>query len=69
MTPAPYFGFKIPITLSNIEPELLDPLKAWKDLGHYHSSAKELVKKFQHNYQQYDLGDDKIRQAGPKLPN
>tara|TARA_Y100001960_G_C14019578_1_gene515321 strand:- start:12 stop:545 length:534 start_codon:yes stop_codon:yes gene_type:complete len=64
-----YFGFDIPTTLSDIEPDLLDPLKAWDDLDQYHNIAKELVKKFQHNYQQYDLGDDAILDAGPKLPN
>ena len=64
-----YFGFDIPTTLSDIEPDLLDPLKAWDDLDKYHKTAKELVKKFQHNYQQYDLGEDQLREAGPKLPN
>ena len=64
-----YFGFDIPTTLSDIEPDLLDPLKAWDDLDKYHKTAKELVKKFQQNYQQYDLGEDQLREAGPKLPN
>ena len=62
-------GLFIQTTLSDIEPDLLDPLKAWDDLDQYHNIAKELVKKFQHNYQRYDLGDDAILDAGPKLPN
>ena len=63
-----YFGFDIPTTLSSIEPSLLDPLKAWDNIEQYHDTAKELVKKFQHNYEQYDLGDDLLRSAGPKIP-
>ena len=63
-----YFGFDIPTTLSSIEPRLLDPLKAWDNIEQYHDTAKELVKKFQHNYEQYDLGDDMLRSAGPKIP-
>ena len=60
-----YFGFQIPTFLSDIESDLLNPLKAWGDLEEYHRSAGELVKKFQKNYEQYDLGDDTIRNAGP----
>ena len=63
-----YFGFDIPTTLSSIDPSLLDPLKAWDNIEQYHDTAKELVKKFQHNYEQYDLGDDMLRSAGPKIP-
>ena len=60
-----YFGFQIPTFLNDIESDLLNPLKAWSDLEEYHRSAGELVKKFQKNYEQYDLGDDTIRNAGP----
>ena len=61
-----YFGFQIPISLSDIEPSLLNPSKAWSDLKQYHDSARDLVKKFQDNYEKYDLGDDMIRNAGPQ---
>ncbi len=61
-----YFGFQIPLSLGDIEPSLLNPLKAWSDLEQYHTSARELVKKFQANYEKYDLGDDMIRNAGPQ---
>ena len=61
-----YFGFQIPLSLDDIEPNLLDPMKAWIELEEYHRSAKELVKKFQLNYKKYDLGDELIRSAGPK---
>ncbi len=64
-----YFGIKIPITLGNMNSNLLNPIKAWSDLSQYHCIAKELVEKFQLNYEQYDLGDTAIRNAGPKIPN
>ena len=60
-----YFGFQIPTTLGDIDPNLLNPLKAWKEVEEYHRSARELIQKFQENYIRYDLGDRKILNAGP----
>ena len=62
-----YFGFQIPKTLGNIDPNLLNPLKAWKDVEEYHRSARELIQKFQDNYKMYDLGDENILNAGPSI--
>ena len=44
---------------------LLIPSKAWSDKEEYDSVAKNLVSKFQANFEQYDLGDEEIRNAGP----
>ena len=62
-----YFGFQVPKTLGDIDPNLLNPLKAWRDVKEYHRSAKELVQKFQDNYKMYDLGDETILNAGPSF--
>jgi len=62
-----YFGFQVPNTLGDIDPNLLNPLKAWKDVEEYHRSARELIQKFQDNYKIYDLGDETILNAGPSL--
>ena len=62
-----YFGFQVPNTLGDIDPNLLNPLKAWKDVEEYHRSAKELIQKFQDNYKMYDLGDENILNAGPSF--
>ena len=62
-----YFGFQIPKTLSDVDPNLLNPLKAWKDVEEYHRSARELIQKFQDNYKMYDLGDETILNAGPSF--
>ena len=63
-----YFGFKIPEKLNNLDSNTLNPLYAWKMLDKYHSSAQMLVNKFQKNYKLYDLGDENILNAGPKIP-
>ena len=62
-----YFGFQVPKTLGDIDPNLLNPLKAWKDVEEYHRSARELIQKFQDNYKMYDLGDETILNAGPSF--
>ena len=63
----PYFGFQIPISLGEIDSNLLNPVRAWDNLDEYHVTAKELVQKFQANYKQYDLGDTAVLNAGPSL--
>jgi len=63
----PYFGFQIPISLGEIDSNLLNPIRAWDNLDEYHTTAKELVQKFQTNYKQYDLGDTAVLNAGPSL--
>ena len=63
--PDGYFGFQIPMSLGEIEPQLLHPTRAWSDVDEYRTSARSLVKKFQENYKQYDLGDKSILEAGP----
>jgi len=63
----PYFGFQIPISLGEIDSNLLNPVRAWNNLDEYHVTAKELVQKFQANYKQYDLGDTAVLNAGPSL--
>ena len=65
----PYFGIMVPQCLGDIDPDILVPAKAWKDQTEYNNIAKKLVKKFQKNFEQYDLGDAEILGAGPKIDN
>lgn len=65
----PYFGIMVPQRLGDIDPDILVPEKAWKDQTEYNNIAKKLVKKFQKNFEQYDLGDADILSAGPKIDN
>jgi len=62
----PYFGFMVPKTLSQIDSNLLIPAKIWDDQTLYKNIANELVRKFQKNFEEYDLGDPNLRLAGPK---
>ena len=63
----PYFHVKIPKSLGKIDSSILNPLHAWTNESEYHSGARELVEKFQENYNKYDLGDPEILQAGPTI--
>ncbi len=63
----PYFGIMVPQSLGDIDSALLIPAKVWKDQEEYRETAKDLVKKFQKNFEQYDLGDSEVRNAGPNL--
>ena len=55
--------------LGDIGPDILVAAKAWKDHNEYNNIAMKLVKKFQKNFEQYDLGDAEILSAGPKIDN
>lgn len=63
----PYFGILVPKTLGDIDASLLIPAKIWADEEAYRSTAVDLVKKFQDNFTQYDLGDEHVRDAGPSI--
>ena len=63
----PYFGVDVPTSLDNLGPETLLSAKAWSDLEEYKSVAEQLVKKFQENFKEFNIDDDKIIKAGPKL--
>ena len=63
----PYFGVDVPTSLDDLGPETLISSKAWSDLEEYKSVAEQLVKKFQENFKEFNIDDDKIVKAGPKL--
>ena len=63
----PYFSILVPKTLGDIDASLLIPKNIWADEEEYRSTAMDLVKKFQDNFTQYDLGDEYVRDAGPSI--
>jgi phosphoenolpyruvate carboxykinase (ATP) len=65
--PDPYFGVQVPKSLPGIESDFLIPAKRWNDTETYSLKAKELVKKFQDNFQQYDVESASVREAGPTI--
>ena len=63
----PYFGVDVPTSLDDLGPETLISSKAWSDLEEYKSVAEQLVNKFQENFKEFNIDDEKIVKAGPKL--
>ena len=63
----PYFNIKIPKVLPGIDSTILNPLHTWSSISEFHIQSQSLVKKFQKNYNKYDLGDSDISSAGPKI--
>jgi phosphoenolpyruvate carboxykinase (ATP) len=63
----PMFKFQIPTRLGDLDPSILNPRDAWPDSQAYEETARTLVKKFQENFRNYDLGDPDIRAAGPEI--
>ncbi|MCK5357694.1 MAG: phosphoenolpyruvate carboxykinase (ATP), partial [Elusimicrobiales bacterium] len=61
------FGFIIPKKLGDISPEILNPSKAWKDKAEYGIKRKELASLFIKNFKKFDIEDEDICNAGPKI--
>ena len=56
----------VPINVDGVESKLLNPIETWKDAESYQAYLKELVQKFQNNFEKFDVGHD-IISAGPKF--
>ena len=63
----PYFGVQVPTKIHDIDSDILIPSKAWSSKEDYIKIAESLVEKFQNNFKEYNIEDEKIRNAGPKL--
>ncbi|MBL0691040.1 MAG: phosphoenolpyruvate carboxykinase (ATP) [SAR324 cluster bacterium] len=64
----PVFGFLIPESLPNIESDILDPKKAWKNVDEYWNSYKELAKMFIENFEkEHSSYASHLIPFGPKL--
>ena len=61
----PAFGLKVPETCPDVPPEVLDPKTTWADKGAYDQTARELTKRFEVNFKQYEsyVGDS-VKAAG-----
>ncbi len=61
----PGFNIKIPTMLRNVDSNLLDPRKTWKDAEAYRTKANALIGSFIENFKQFDVADA-IKKAGPE---
>jgi phosphoenolpyruvate carboxykinase (ATP) len=65
------FGFHVPKTLGNINPDLLNPRNAWKDKEEYDKTRDILAGMFIENFHRYQSENSEFdySSAGPKLEN
>ncbi|NLL27582.1 MAG: phosphoenolpyruvate carboxykinase (ATP) [Bacteroidales bacterium] len=64
-----YFGIKVPTKLKDIDPNILNPRKSWKNPEQYDKQAQMLADKFIKNFQQFtDIEEGKrLLVAGPQI--
>ncbi len=61
----PDFGLAVPENCPNVPDEVLDPRNTWADKQAYDRTAKELKKRFEVNFKQFEsYVDDQVRAAG-----
>ena len=63
--PDPNFGLMIPEAVPGVPGEVLNPRNTWADKGHYDSTARDLAKRFEVNFTQFeDSVLDSVKEAG-----
>jgi len=55
----PNFGFEVPLDVSGVDSQLLDPRRTWLDVAAYDVAARKLVNMFASNFEQYHAHVDK----------
>jgi phosphoenolpyruvate carboxykinase (ATP) len=65
----PYFGFKVPKSIANVDSHILYPRNAWTDKAAYDQGLKELAEKFIQNYAKFVHTEEgeKFVKYGPTL--
>jgi phosphoenolpyruvate carboxykinase (ATP) len=65
----PYFGFKVPKSLHNVDPGILYPRDTWVDKEAYDTALKQLAEKFIQNYTKFIHTEqgEKFALYGPKV--
>jgi phosphoenolpyruvate carboxykinase (ATP) len=65
----PNFGFRVPVKVPGVAPQLLDPREQWTDKAQYDATAARLVDLFNENFAQFaDHVEEGVRQAAPRAP-
>ncbi len=61
------FGFEVPVTCSDVPPEVLEPSSSWGDKNEYWKKYDALAARFRENFKLFEEGcSDEVKQAGPK---
>jgi phosphoenolpyruvate carboxykinase (ATP) len=62
----PNFGFKVPVAVPGVEPQILDPRATWANKAEYDATAAKLVDQFVENFAEFaDHVDAGVREAAP----
>ena len=65
----PNFGFRVPVSVPGVDPQILDPRATWVDKAAYDATAARLVDQFVENFAQFESHvDEGVRQAAPRVP-
>lgn len=64
----PGFNVEIPLNISGVDSNVLDPRKTWKDTTAYNNHAKTLIEKFNENFKRFDVSSE-IKAAAPSTEN
>jgi phosphoenolpyruvate carboxykinase (ATP) len=63
----PHFGLQVPSACPDVPGDVLNPRNTWKDKKAYESAARDVAKRFEKNFQQFEGHvDGKIKQAAIK---
>jgi phosphoenolpyruvate carboxykinase (ATP) len=60
------FNLSVPKAVKDVNPQVLNPRKAWKDAAAYDACAKILMETFIENFKKFTV-DARIRTAGPQV--
>ncbi|MDA0951844.1 MAG: phosphoenolpyruvate carboxykinase (ATP), partial [Proteobacteria bacterium] len=62
------FGVMVPESCPGVPSEALNPRETWSDKDAYDAQARDLVGRFQKNFEVFDdFVDAPVREAGPRL--
>ncbi len=63
-TPDPNFGLLVPKACPDVPAEVLDPKTTWSDKAAYDQTAREVAKRFEANFKQFEPHvDDQVKAA------
>jgi phosphoenolpyruvate carboxykinase (ATP) len=64
VSPDPNFGLLIPQAVPDVPSDVLNPRSTWKDKSGYDETARDLAKRFEANFKQFESHvDDKVKKA------
>ncbi|MGB0730656.1 MAG: phosphoenolpyruvate carboxykinase (ATP) [Miltoncostaeaceae bacterium] len=62
----PIFGLHVPVSVTGVDPKLLDPIQTWPDPAQFEETAKKLAAAFRENFEQYtSMVSPEVVAAGP----